>query len=81
MWLTLALLVSIAANVFFGWIAWDTHQRYQELAEQLHAAENHLVPDSVRPPNRPTMSSPNRSGDTVGVAEACEAPRSQPVGS
>ena len=44
-WLALCLLAlffSIGANIYLGWIAWDTHARYQDLVDDLHEAESQL---------------------------------------
>lgn len=35
----MALFASLGGNLYLGWITWDTHDRYQELATDLHEME------------------------------------------
>lgn len=42
-WPTMALFASLAANLFFGWFAWDTHSRYQDFVEEM--SENDMRVD------------------------------------
>ena len=50
LWLTMGLFASLAGNLFFGWVAWDTHARYQDLVDDMHESENRL--DKQRRPPR-----------------------------
>ena len=36
----MALIGSLIANVFFGWIAWDTHNKYLDYIEDVNESEN-----------------------------------------
>lgn len=64
-WPTMALFASLAANLFFGWIAWDTHSKYQDFVEESHESdllrerqsrrlrdEPRPARDEIRPPRR-----------------------------
>ncbi len=33
MWITMGLFASLAGNMFFAWVAWDTHAKYQNLVD------------------------------------------------
>ena len=33
MWITMGLFASLAGNMFFAWVAWDTHAKYQDLVD------------------------------------------------
>ena len=50
LWLTMGLFASLAGNLFFCWVAWDTHARYQDLVDDMHESENRL--DKPRRPLR-----------------------------
>jgi hypothetical protein len=49
LWVTMGLFASLAGNVFFGWVAWDTHTRYQDLVDDVHEAERRLKRQQLRP--------------------------------
>lgn len=49
-WFKWALLFSIGANLFFGYIAMNMHTRYQDLIEDMHASESRL--ERQRPRHR-----------------------------
>ena len=38
----LGLFFSIGGNMYLGWIAWDTHARYQDIVDDLHETETQL---------------------------------------
>ncbi len=42
MWITMGLFFSLAANLFFAWVAWDTHSRYQDLVEDMSERDARL---------------------------------------
>jgi len=42
LWPSMVLFASIAANLFFCWIAWDTHSKYQDLVEDMSESDTHL---------------------------------------
>lgn len=39
-WPTMALLMSLGANVYFCWIAWNAHSRYQDLVEDMAESDS-----------------------------------------
>ena len=47
-WPTVALFASLAANLFFGWIAWDTHARYQDFVAEMSESESRTERQSRR---------------------------------
>ena len=68
LWPTMALFASLAANVFFGWIAWDTHSKYQDFVEESNESDlvrerqSRRLRDEPRP-NRDEIRTPRRSRD------------------
>jgi len=46
--LAMGLFASIAGNFFFGWVAWDTNARYQDLVDDLHESESRLEKNRLK---------------------------------
>ncbi len=63
LWPTMALFASLAANLFFGWIAWDTHSKYQTFVEEISEAESDRDRRSrrLRDEPRPSVTARRRS--------------------
>lgn len=40
LWPTMGLFASLAANLFFGWVAWDTHARYRDFVDETSQSES-----------------------------------------
>ena len=57
LWPTMALFASLAANLFFGWIAWDTHSRYQDFVQEMNESEMQRERRTRRLRDEPTTSS------------------------
>jgi hypothetical protein len=54
LWPTMGLFASLAANLFFGWIAWDTHSRYQDFVEETNQGDVPRERQTRRPrPDKP----------------------------
>ena len=39
LWPTMGLFASIAANLFFGWVAWNAHSRHREIVQELSESD------------------------------------------
>lgn len=61
LWSTMALFASLAANLFFGWIAWDTHSRYQDFVEEANESDTRRERRTRRLRPEPATSSGKRT--------------------
>jgi|GEM_PF-6228132 len=68
-WTTMALFASLAANLFFGWIAWDTHSRYQDFVEEMSESDTRRERRSRRMREEPAT----RASSTLRTREQDEA--------
>jgi hypothetical protein len=46
--LMMGLFASLAANLFFGWVAWDAHARYQDLVDDMTESDSRQARPSRR---------------------------------
>ena len=69
LWSTMALFASLAANLFFGWIAWDTHSRYQDFVEEMSESDSRRERRSRRMRDEPAT----RASSTLRTREQDEA--------
>ena len=58
---TMALFASLAANLFFGWIAYNTHSRYREFMEEMAENETRMERQSRRLRSEPTDREESRT--------------------
>ena len=48
MWITMGLFASLAGNLFFCWVAWDTHLRYRDLVDDMSESDHRLQREKRR---------------------------------
>lgn len=69
--LMMGLFASVAANLFFGWVAWDAHAKYQDLVDDISESEARLTPSSRARDRHPTSARRERrsidEADLAGV--------------
>jgi hypothetical protein len=67
--LMMGLFASVAANLFFGWVAWDAHAKYQDLVDDISETEARLAPSSRSRDHHPTsVKRQRRSIDEADLA-------------